>query len=64
MDLDREIALLFFIFDENQSWYLEENIQTYYNSSQPLIRNDDFVESNKMHGRTLSLNLYFFDYLL
>ncbi|XP_060752141.1 ferroxidase HEPHL1-like [Tachysurus vachellii] len=50
LDVDREIALLFFIFDENMSWYLEQNIQTYYNSSKPLIRNDDFVESNKMHG--------------
>ncbi|KAG7322312.1 hypothetical protein KOW79_013658 [Hemibagrus wyckioides] len=50
LDVDREIALLFFIFDENKSWYLEQNIQTYYNSSKPLTRNDDFVESNKMHA--------------
>ncbi|KAK3522186.1 hypothetical protein QTP70_027002 [Hemibagrus guttatus] len=50
VDVDKEIALLFFIFDENKSWYLEQNIQTYYNSSKPLIRNDDFVESNKMHA--------------
>lgn len=50
LDVDREFALLFFIFDENMSWYLEQNIQTYYNSSKPPIRNDDFVESNKMHA--------------
>lgn len=51
LDVDGEFAILFFIFDENMSWYLEENIQTYYNSSQPLIKNSDFVESNRMHGK-------------
>ncbi|XP_062869627.1 ferroxidase HEPHL1 [Trichomycterus rosablanca] len=50
LDVDQEFALLFFIFDENISWYLEENIQVYYNSSHPLIKNEDFVESNKMHA--------------
>uniref|UniRef100_A0A3B4DAU7 ferroxidase n=1 Tax=Pygocentrus nattereri TaxID=42514 RepID=A0A3B4DAU7_PYGNA len=50
LDVNQEFALLFFIFDENKSWYLEENIQTYYNSSVPLLRNDDFQESNKMHA--------------
>ncbi|KAI5629257.1 hephaestin-like protein 1 isoform X1, partial [Silurus asotus] len=50
LDVDKEFALLFFIFDENNSWYLEQNIQTYYNGSEPLIRNEDFIESNKMHA--------------
>ncbi|XP_066507693.1 ferroxidase HEPHL1 [Hoplias malabaricus] len=50
LDVDREFALLFFIFDENKSWYLEQNIKTYYNSSLPLYRGDDFEESNKMHA--------------
>ncbi|KAF5904859.1 hephaestin-like protein 1 [Clarias magur] len=50
LDVDREFAILFFIFDENMSWYLEENIQTYYNGSQPLVKNSDFVESNRMHA--------------
>lgn len=54
LDVDRDFALLFFIFDENKSWYLEQNIQTYYNSSRPLIRNEHFVESNKMHGGTFT----------
>ncbi|XP_076876686.1 ferroxidase HEPHL1 [Brachyhypopomus gauderio] len=49
-DVHREFALLFLIFDENMSWYLEDNIKTYYNSSLPLIRNSDFDESNRMHG--------------
>ncbi|KAL7847206.1 hypothetical protein SRHO_G00221860 [Serrasalmus rhombeus] len=50
LDIDREFALLFFIFDENKSWYLEQNIKTYYNSSLPLLRDGDFEESNKMHA--------------
>ncbi|KAK1800490.1 hypothetical protein P4O66_005709, partial [Electrophorus voltai] len=50
LDVDREFALLFLIFDENMSWYLEHNIKQYYNSSLPLIKNSEFQESNKMHG--------------
>uniref|UniRef100_A0A8C2IK92 ferroxidase n=1 Tax=Cyprinus carpio TaxID=7962 RepID=A0A8C2IK92_CYPCA len=49
-DVDREFALLFMVFDENKSWYLEENIQSYYNSSQPLLRDAEFQKSNKMYG--------------
>lgn len=49
-DLDREFALLFMVFDENKSWYLEENIESYYNSSEPLLRDDEFQKSNKMYG--------------
>ncbi|XP_016336918.1 hephaestin-like protein 1 [Sinocyclocheilus anshuiensis] len=50
MDVDREFALLFMVFDENKSWYLEENIQSYYNSSEPLLRDAEFQKSNKMYG--------------
>uniref|UniRef100_A0A4W4GG06 ferroxidase n=1 Tax=Electrophorus electricus TaxID=8005 RepID=A0A4W4GG06_ELEEL len=50
LDVDREFALIFLIFDENMSWYLEQNIKEYYNSSLPLIKNSEFQESNKMHG--------------
>lgn len=28
-DVDREFVALFMVFDENQTWYLEHNIQTY-----------------------------------
>jgi hephaestin len=28
-DVDREFVCLFMLFDENQSWYLDYNIQTY-----------------------------------
>ncbi|XP_063169509.1 hephaestin isoform X1 [Candoia aspera] len=47
-----EFALLFLVFDENQSWYLEENVKTYlqgdWNYSHQ--QDEEFVESNKMHA--------------
>ncbi|XP_039249942.2 hephaestin-like protein [Styela clava] len=51
LDVDREMFLLFTVFDENESWYLNENIQAY--ASEPasvVIDDEDFQESNKMHG--------------
>ncbi|XP_005401633.1 PREDICTED: hephaestin isoform X2 [Chinchilla lanigera] len=51
-DMDREFALLFLIFDENQSWYLEENVAT-YGPQEPgyvNLQNETFLESNKMHA--------------
>uniref|UniRef100_A0A8C3LGQ5 ferroxidase n=1 Tax=Chrysolophus pictus TaxID=9089 RepID=A0A8C3LGQ5_CHRPC len=44
-------ALLFMVFDENESWYLDENIETY--SANPHLvdkENEEFLESNKMHA--------------
>lgn len=51
-DMDREFALLFLIFDENQSWYLEENIAVYGSQETKRVdlQDETFVESNKMHG--------------
>ncbi|XP_077844143.1 hephaestin isoform X4 [Macaca mulatta] len=51
-DMDREFALLFLIFDENQSWYLEENVAT-HGSQDPgsiNLQDETFLESNKMHA--------------
>lgn len=46
-----EFALLFMVFDENKSWYLEENIKTHVrNPPSNLQEDDEFIESNKMHG--------------
>ncbi|XP_030648847.1 hephaestin-like protein 1 [Chanos chanos] len=50
LDVDREFALLFLVFDENESWYLEDNIQTYLMDSDTLRRDNEFLESNRMHG--------------
>ncbi|KAM4819018.1 hephaestin [Thomomys bottae] len=51
-DMDREFALLFLIFDENQSWYLKENVATYGPKEPGLVNLQDetFLESNKMHA--------------
>ncbi|XP_007957123.1 hephaestin [Orycteropus afer afer] len=51
-DVDREFALLFLIFDENQSWYLEENVAT-HGPQEPghvNLQDETFLESNKMHA--------------
>ncbi|XP_055420015.1 hephaestin [Bubalus kerabau] len=51
-DMNREFALLFLIFDENKSWYLEENVET-YGSQDPgrvNLQDEAFLESNKMHA--------------
>ncbi|KAG7280767.1 hypothetical protein CRUP_037697 [Coryphaenoides rupestris] len=46
-----EFALLFLVFDENQSWYLDDNIRTHIpNPPRGLKDNEQFIESNKMHG--------------
>lgn len=44
-------ALLFMVSDENFSWYLDDNIRTYItNPARGLKEDEDFNESNKMHG--------------
>ncbi|XP_024898263.1 ceruloplasmin-like isoform X1 [Pteropus alecto] len=46
-----EFFLLFFVFDENESWYLDENIKTYSDHPEKVNKdNDEFIESNKMHA--------------
>uniref|UniRef100_G3VFK7 Hephaestin n=1 Tax=Sarcophilus harrisii TaxID=9305 RepID=G3VFK7_SARHA len=51
-DVDRDFALLFLIFDENQSWYLEENVGVYGSPESDYIslQDETFMESNKMHA--------------
>ncbi|XP_053164229.1 ceruloplasmin isoform X2 [Hemicordylus capensis] len=46
-----QFALLFMVFDENESWYLDENIQTYSANPESVKKdNKEFIESNKMHA--------------
>ncbi|TFK05327.1 TRAF3-interacting JNK-activating modulator [Platysternon megacephalum] len=46
-----EFALLFMVFDENESWYLDENIKTYSANPDKVNKKDEeFIESNKMHA--------------
>ncbi|XP_054441156.1 ceruloplasmin isoform X2 [Pteronotus mesoamericanus] len=46
-----EFSLLFLVFDENESWYLDDNIKTYSDHPEKVKKDDDeFIESNKMHA--------------
>ena len=52
-DVDREFALMFTVLDENESWYLDKNIDQYCmkpGNKDSLKADEDFQESNKMHG--------------
>ncbi|XP_014928015.3 ceruloplasmin isoform X2 [Acinonyx jubatus] len=46
-----EFSLLFFVFDENESWYIDDNIKTYSEHPEKVNKDDEeFIESNKMHA--------------
>lgn len=50
-DIDREFVTLLSVIDENQSWYLSQNIQTYAGEPAKVDPEDDeFQESNLMHS--------------
>ncbi|XP_062983231.1 ferroxidase HEPHL1 [Elgaria multicarinata webbii] len=50
-DVDREFALLFLVFDENESWYLNGNVEKYLQKNPEAFNGtDDFVEGNNMHA--------------
>eukprot|EP00112_Aurelia_sp_Birch-Aquarium-sp1_P012138 Seg2551.1 transcript_id=Seg2551.1/GoldUCD/mRNA.D3Y31 product="Hephaestin-like protein" protein_id=Seg2551.1/GoldUCD/D3Y31 len=50
-DVDKEFALLFTVMDENESWYLKDNIQKRANSPATVQEEDEsFKESNRMHS--------------
>uniref|UniRef100_A0A8C8Z8S5 Ceruloplasmin n=1 Tax=Prolemur simus TaxID=1328070 RepID=A0A8C8Z8S5_PROSS len=46
-----EFSLLFLVFDENESWYLDDNIKTYSDHPEKVNKDsEEFIESNKMHA--------------
>lgn len=50
-DVDREFVIMFTLVDENQSWYLDENIRQFCTSPNSVDKSDAvFQRSNKMHG--------------
>lgn len=56
---NKEFHLMATVFDENLSWYLDDNIRTFTTSPTTVNKEDeDFVESNKMHGE-----IFFFFFL-
>ena len=48
-DVNKEFALLFTVLDENESWFLDENINKYANKAKVVKSDDFFKESNRMH---------------
>jgi manganese oxidase len=49
--VDREFVTLFMIYDENKSWYIDQNIAQYAEDPASVDPEDeDFYESNLMHG--------------
>ncbi|XP_013383741.1 hephaestin-like protein [Lingula anatina] len=50
-DVEKEIATLWTIFDENDSWYLDENIMSHpqYPGFLPDKTDAEFLESNRFH---------------
>ncbi|NXW78674.1 HEPH protein, partial [Hirundo rustica] len=49
--IDKEFYLLFNVFDENLSWYLNANIKYYLRMEETSVEKDDgFEESNRMHA--------------
>lgn len=52
-DVDKEFPVLFMIMDENESWYIDENIRHYLGCDPDAFERDaGFKESNTMHGES------------
>lgn len=49
-DVDQDVFLMFTVVDENQSWYLDDNIQSCSDPAGVDREDPDFLESNLMHG--------------
>lgn len=52
-DVDQDVFLMFSVVDENLSWYLEENIQKCSDLHGVVPEDEEFEESNLMHGECL-----------
>ncbi|GAB1293882.1 Ferroxidase HEPHL1 [Apodemus speciosus] len=50
-DVDREFVIMFTLVDENQSWYLDDNIRQFCTNPNSVDKSDAvFQRSNKMHA--------------
>lgn len=58
-DIEREFIVLFTIFDENKSYYLDKNIAAFAPDAKDHKQDETFKESNLMH----SINGYVYDNL-
>ncbi|KAH0625203.1 hypothetical protein JD844_033429 [Phrynosoma platyrhinos] len=52
-DVDREFALLFLVFNENESWYLNENIEKYIHKDPKEFTINGKIYDN-LHGLTMN----------
>ena len=52
--MDQEFYLLFSVFNENLSWYLDENVKYFKHilKKDHAFDNHVFSESNRMHGKS------------
>lgn len=49
---DKEQHAMFSVFDENKSWYIDENINIYCSDLKKVKREDpEFYKSNVMHSK-------------
>lgn len=60
-DVDEDFILMFSVVDENLSWYLEENVETFCSdpdATKELMdsTDEDFRESNLMHCKSQSFS--------
>lgn len=56
-DVEQDLILMFSVVDENISWYLKENIQTFCSDPDGVDpAREDFQESNMMHGMYLTID--------
>lgn len=56
-DVEQDLILMFSVVDENISWYLKENIQTFCSDPDGVDpAREDFQESNMMHGMYLPID--------
>lgn len=58
-DVDQDVFLMFTVVDENQSWYLEDNIKSCSDPAGVDREDPDFMESNLMHGEKWDLRLFY-----
>lgn len=49
-DVDREFVMLWKIFDETKSWYIEEDVKRTGTSLDKVAKDPEFKESNKKHA--------------
>jgi len=62
-DVDREFVVSFTEFDENISWYFEENISAYAGDPESVVRNVDFADINYQVNLRETINGFSYGHL-